>query len=123
MTHGLHLLRLAEGFLSPHQLDGAFRYALFQRLVERPQGRGRTVALPFDGPSLLNVEKHAGEPEWRPVRAMVDPTVRLDPVVLPVGAPHAVLVRVGPAARDRLLDGGGEIGLVVRVDSVNGYAR
>ena len=43
----LHLLRLPQLLLGAHQLGGALRHALLQRLVERAQRGGGAVALGF----------------------------------------------------------------------------
>jgi hypothetical protein len=89
---------------------------LLQRLVERAQLGGVAVAFGDDGAAILDVDEHAGKIDRRGVLVVVDPAVGLDPVEIAVPAAHPVLVRVGAAAPDDVVDGLLQPGLVVGMD-------
>ncbi len=116
LADGLHLLRLAQQLLGAHQIGRALGDALFQGLVEGAKGGGRPIALRLDGTALLHVDKDAREGRRRAVRREVHAAVRFKPVVVAVRAPCPVLVRVGPTACDRLVDGKSQGFAIVGVD-------
>ena len=116
LADSLHLLGLPERLLGLHQLAGAFGHALLQRVIQRALGGGGAVALGFHGATRLDVQEHAREPQRRAVRPVIDAPIGLKPVVAPVGAAHPVLVGVGAAPADDVVDRCRQARLVVRVD-------
>ncbi|KAF1853937.1 hypothetical protein Lal_00005148 [Lupinus albus] len=117
LSDRFHLLRLAQLLFGPHQLRGARGDALFQRFVQRPQRRRRPVALGFHSAAFLDIHQHAGEAQRLAVRPKLDPAVGLDPVVVSVRPLHPVLMGIGAAAGDGVLDRSDQCRLVVGMDA------
>ncbi len=85
------------------------------RVQEGAQQRLRLVALGLDQAAFVDIDQHALEPGGAPLRIQVDPADGLEPSVLAVGIARAVLVRITPAAHERIADGRCQLRMIVRV--------
>jgi len=112
----LDLLRLAQRILGLHQIGRAFGNTMFERIIEHAQGGQSIVALRFDGAAVFHVDQHTGKARRRPVLVMIDTSVRLDPVEVPIAAANAVLMSVCAASRNRFVDGSHQSCLVIWVN-------
>ncbi|CAH0281682.1 hypothetical protein SRABI70_03782 [Pseudomonas sp. Bi70] len=87
-------------------LEGLGDDLLFEFGVERHDPRNGAVAFPFDGAPLLDVDQYAGKAQASAIGGQFDAAVGLQPIVVAIGAAHAVLVGIGAAPGNRFVDGG-----------------
>jgi hypothetical protein len=84
-----------------------------------PQELERTVSFQFNRSTLLDIQQYAREESSDAMLVLIDPAVRLNPVILTVDSPDPILTGVGAASFNRLVDGFNQSSLVVRVNRCN----
>ena len=97
------------------QLGRALGDAQLQRIVQRAQRRGGTVAFGLDGASVFHIDQHARKAQCDAFRRVVNAAVGFDPVVTTVGTADPILMGVGSATGNDFVDGSDQSGAILRV--------